>query len=112
MRLETILNKCHRHKSFVYQSCRFEVVDGKESIVIGLVPRKNGLVICSKCQERAPIYDKLSTRRFTFVPLWGIPVYFEYQMRRVTCSKHDVTVEYIPWGDGKSNITKVFGFFG
>jgi len=41
-----------------------------------------------------PCYDTLKPRRFEFVPLWGIPVFFEYAMRRVDCPRCGVSVEY------------------
>ncbi|MER3423868.1 MAG: hypothetical protein C4293_12180 [Nitrospiraceae bacterium] len=35
-------------------------------------------------------------RRFEFVPLWGIPVFFLYAMRRVACRTCGVRVEAVP----------------
>ena len=34
---------------------------------------------------RGPGYDRLPERRFEFVPLWGMAVYFVYALRRVDC---------------------------
>ena len=44
-------------------------------------------------------------RRWQFVPLWGIPVWFVYAPRRVECAEHGVVVEHIPWSDGKRPLT-------
>ena len=40
-------------------------------------------------------YDHLPTRRFEFVPLWQIAVYFMYAMRRVDCPTCGVKVEHV-----------------
>jgi transposase len=79
--------------------------------VVDIVPRKNGLAECSVCKHPAPIYDHRDERQFDFVPLWNIPVYFRYTMRRVNCPEHGVRVERIPWADGKSHLTKPFELF-
>jgi len=60
---------------------------------------------CSQCQRPAPGYDRQPERRWQFVPLWGIPVWFIYAPRRVQCPEHGVVVEYIPWSDGKRPVT-------
>jgi len=53
----------------------------------------------------------MKPRRFQFVPLWGILVFFVYAMRRIDCKTCGVTVEMVPWADGKKRITKTFGWF-
>jgi len=60
---------------------------------------------CSQCQRPSPGYDRLAERRWQFVPLWGIPVWFVYAPRRVQCAEHGVVVEHIPWSDGKRPVT-------
>jgi transposase len=50
----------------------------------------------------------LPERRFEFIPLWGVLVFFLYQMRRVSCSQCGVVVEYVPWGDGKHQLTEAY----
>jgi transposase len=47
----------------------------------------------------------LSERRWLFVPLWGIIVYFLYRPRRVHCAEHGIGVEHIPWSQGKRPVT-------
>ena len=60
---------------------------------------------CSQCRQPSPGYDRLEERRWQFVPLWGIPVWFRYAPRRVECAEHGVVVEHIPWSDGKRPLT-------
>ena len=111
MRIKTLLNYCHPLKSFVYTECRFELRNGRPTLVAVIEPRKNGKVYCSVCGNACHGYDRLDTREFDFVPLWNIPVRFEYQMRRVNCPQCGVRVEQIPWANGKSHTTKAFELF-
>jgi transposase len=53
----------------------------------------------------------LAERRFEFVPLWAIPVFFLYAPRRVDCPRCGVTVEKMPWADGKCTLTNSFRWF-
>jgi transposase len=107
--LKTILNQVERHKSFVYQAARF--VEGKTAIEIPIEPRANGQAVCSGCGRRRPGYDRLPARRFEYVPLWQIPVFFVYAMRRVDCRTCGVKVEQVPWGDGKNQLTTTYRWF-
>jgi len=111
VRIETLLNHCYRHKSFVYTHVRWEQIGRKDALVVDIAPRKNGLAECSECGLSAPVYDHLDERQFDFVPVWNIPVCFRYWMRRVTCPVHGVRVERIPWAEGKSHMTKVYQLF-
>lgn len=111
MLLKTILNQVENHKSFVYCSCRFVDAGCEKQIEIDVRPRKNNKAICSGCKQPRPGYDKLSPRRFEYVPLWGIAIFFIYIMRRVDCPTCGVTVEEVPWAQGKSPLTKSFSLF-
>jgi len=53
----------------------------------------------------------LAPRRFEFVPLWGLRVFFLYMMRRVACPTCGVTVEHVPWADGKHQLTTTYMWF-
>ena len=55
MRIETILNKGYRHKSFIYRTANFEQVGRKEAVVVDIVPRKNGLARCSGATKGLPL---------------------------------------------------------
>ena len=57
------------------------------------------------------MYDRLALRRFEFVPLWGLRVFFLYPMRRVDCPRCGVTVERVPWADGKHQLTTTYMWF-
>ena len=73
-----------------------------------LFQEKNSKALCSGCGRTATLYDKLKTRRFEFVPLWGYPVFFNYQMRRVNCKRCSIVVEAVPWASGKHTLTKTY----
>jgi transposase len=53
----------------------------------------------------------LAERRFEFVPLWQIAVYFVYALRRVDCPTWGVKVETVPWCDGKNQLTTTYRWF-
>ena len=111
MLIKTILNKIHRFKSFVYTTVRFSN-EGEEIIIeIGIKSRKNSTGICSQCGELGTCYDHLKTRRYEFIPIWGIQVYFIYAPRRIDCMTDGATVEKLPWVDGKHHITNTFRIF-
>jgi transposase len=112
VRLETILNKVHPLKSFVYRKSGYEMIGGRKTIVVDIIPRGNGIPRCSVCGSRAPLYDRGGHERlFKFVPLWNTPSYLRYTRRRVQCATHGVRVEWIPWSEGNSHLTKAFRIF-
>jgi transposase len=111
MQLKTILNRVEPFKSFVYGKVSWEETSPQPSLEIELCARKNGRPICSGCGQPGPAYDRLSPRRFQFVPLWGMAVFFVYAMRRVDCPACGVKVERVPWASGKSRLTNSFRWF-
>lgn len=111
MLIKTLLNHVEKHKSFVYKDVRLAGTVGCEHIEVDIEPRSNGKPLCSGCGRPGPAYDRLETRRFSYVPLWGIAVFFLYAMRRVACPVCGVRVEQVPWADGKSPITKSYAWF-
>jgi transposase len=74
-------------------------------------PRAGSSAICSRCDTKRPGYDRLPERMFTFIPLWGIAVLLIYAMRRVECPTCGVTVEKVPWANGKEHTTLVYAWF-
>ena len=108
MRLRTILNRVEKFKSFTYGEAHFEVQAGGPTLVVRILPRKNSLPYCSGCLRRGRPYDHLKERRFEFVPLRGILVFLAYRMRRVDCPRCGVTVEMVPWSDGKNRLTTTY----
>ena len=111
MRLETILNRVEKHKSFVYERGQLEESDSGLALVVPIRARGNGRAVCSGCGVHGPTYDQLSERRFEYPPLWGIAVFFAYRMRRVNCATCGVTVERVPWCDGKHSLTTRYRWF-
>jgi transposase len=107
MLIKTILNKCHPVKGFVYGKTYIK----NNSLFVEITNRKNSQGQCSKCTSKGPTYDHQSQRLFRFVPLWGYKVYLLYRPRRITCVKHGVTIEHMPWASGKSPICHVFKLF-
>ena len=111
MRIETMLNKCQRFKSFIYKNVKFVNVGHDERLEVNIEPRKNAHAICSCCHKQASLYDRLNVRYFEFVPMWGYRVFFVYQMRRVNCKTCGVKIEEVPWASGKYTLTKTYMTF-
>lgn len=111
MLVKTILNRVQKHRSFVYGDARLLEQEGRLVLEVDIQPRANSRAVCSGCGHRRPGYDRLAPRRFEFVPLWGILVFFVYMMRRVDCPKCGVVVEAVPWAAGKSQLTTTYAWF-
>ena len=111
MRIQTILNRVEKFKSFTYGDAQLVEQDGGPALVVQIVARKKSRPYCSGCLKRGRPYDRLEERRFEFVPLWGILVFLAYRMRRVDCKRCGVTVEMVPWGDGKNQLTTTYRWY-
>ena len=111
MQLKSILNRVERYKSFVYGKPQWVEKAARLTIVVPVRSRANSRPICSGCGRKGPGYDRLPPRRFEFVPLWQIAVFFVYAMRRVDCPRCGVTVEQVPWAEGKCTLTTSFRWF-
>ncbi len=111
MQLKTILNRVQRFKSFVYGAVRWVQVKEAQALEVEVHSRCNSRGVCSGCGRCGPGYDRLPTRRFEFVPLWGIKVFLVYAPRRISCSRCGVKVERLPWAIGKSPLTEAFAWF-
>jgi len=111
MQLKRILNRVQKHQGFVYAD--MELPQEKEQLVlhITLEPRKNSRAVCSGCGHKRAGYDRLGSRRFEFIPFWGILVYFVYAMRRVQCPTCGIKVEQVPWAEGKRTVTTAYAWF-
>lgn len=109
MQLKTILNRVQKFKSFVYADVQWGTGIGSQAVLlVEVVPRRNSRAICSGCRRPGPGYDTLGVREFEFVPLWGIVVLLVYAMRRVDCRGCGVTVESVPWSEGKQTLTLAY----
>lgn len=111
MHLKSILNFVQPHQGFVYGAVRRRNQGHRTVLDIEIRPRKNRQPVCSGCGRPGPGYDTLPVRRFEFVPLWGIVVFFLYAMRRVNCPRCGVKVERIPWAEGKNHLTTTYAWF-
>lgn len=111
MHLKSILNFVQPHQGFVYGAVTLRRKQDKPFLDIEIRPRKNRQPVCSKCGRPGPGYDTLPVRRFEFVPLWGIAVFFRFAIRRVSCPTCGVKVEQVPWAAGKNHLTTTYAWF-
>lgn len=111
MLLKSILNSIEKHKGFVYDNVSWSETDPEKTLLIQVLPRVGSKGYCSGCGTRGTTYDTMKPRRFQFIPLWGIIVFLVYSMRRIDCKACGVTIEMVPWADGKKRMTKSFGWF-
>ena len=93
MLLKSILNRIQLHHGFVYGAVRLIETAKRLLLEIEIWPRTGSHPVCSICGLLSPGYDTLPVRRFEFVPLWGIAVFFLYAMRRVECPRCGIKVE-------------------
>ena len=111
MQLKTILNRVHKLKSFVYGKVRLIEVRNERVLEVEIRARRGSRAVCSGCGRKRPGYDTLPCRKFEFIPIWGILVYFVYARRRVECPQCGIVVEQIPWAQGKGQVTTAYGWF-
>jgi transposase len=111
MLINSILNRVQPQRGFVYTSVRWQSSPGAMALEIRIRPRQGSRPVCSGCGRKRPGYDVLPQRRFEFVPLWGIAVFFVYAMRRVNCPGCGIKVEQVPWAQGKNHLTTTYCWF-
>lgn len=111
MQVKSILNRIQIHKGFVYGHVRLREWNSHLALEVEIRSRKGSRPICSGCGKAGPGYDTQAIRRFEFVPLWGIAVFFLYAMRRVACPACGVKVERVPWAEGKKHLTTTYAWF-
>lgn len=110
--LKTLLNAVHPLKRFVYHTVRLVGRGEQLSLEAVIRPRTNSKPRCSGCGRACAGYDHMnSERRFSFIPLWNIPVDLLYTMRRVDCPDCGVKVEKVPWAEGKHATCNAFRHF-
>ena len=93
MQRKTLLNRVLRHSAFGYVAERLVETVAGPSVAVQLRARANSRPRCSRCAPPGPGYDTLPPRRFEFVPLWGLKVFFLYAPRRVSGAHCGVRVE-------------------
>ena len=111
MRIQTVLNRVQKYKSFVYGEIVISYHRGHPALTITIDPRVNSKPLCSRCGKRGTVYDHLASRMFEFIPLWGFLVFFVYAPRRVDCPVCGPTVEKMPWSEGKRQHTTTYAWF-
>lgn len=111
MQLRTIFNRLQKFKGFVYGKINWS--QGEElALDVHIRPRRGSRPVCSVCGCKGSVYDTQEARRFEFVPILQIAVFFVYRMRRVDCRHCErVVTEQVPWSDGKSPITLTYRWF-
>lgn len=111
MQVKTILNRLQKQPGFIYHTVQLIKKQGKEVLEVELRPRAGHRPRCGGCRRPGPGYDTLSPRRFEFVPLWSVQVFFVYAMRRVDCPSCKIHVEAVPWAQGKQRRTTTYSWF-
>ena len=112
MPIESILRRLYPLPGFVYEKVQWgESARSRWHLIVRVRPRKGSRGLCSKCFQKRPGYDVQDERRFAFVPLWGLTVLLAYAMRRVACPRCGVTVEAVPWAEGKMQTTHALVWF-
>lgn len=107
-----MLNAVEKYSGFVYSTVRLVGSGGTKELEVMVRPRAGSKAICSGCDQPRPGYDmQPEHRRFEYVPLWGVAVFFLYCMRRVDCPTCNVRVEKVPWAIGKSRMTTSYAWF-
>jgi transposase len=113
LQVKTILNAIQHCEGFVYSDVqmRRDRHGRPTGVAVTIQARQGSRGQCSHCLRPAPGYDHLPERRFLFVPLWGLAVWFVYRSRRVQCDEHGVVVEHLPWAQGKRPVTTAMRLF-
>jgi hypothetical protein len=74
------LNRIQEHRGFVYGAVQLEEQMSGLALTVEIVPHRRNRPQCAGCGQRGRVYDRLAPRRFEFVPLWGLRVFFLYLM--------------------------------
>ncbi len=111
MQIKTILNRVQKYKSFVYGSVHWLEGASVPTLEVEMRPRTNSRPICGHCAKKRPGYDRLPVRRFEFIPMWGCKIFFVYRPRRVDCPRCGISVEDMPWVEGKRRLTEAYAWY-
>jgi transposase len=103
MLIESIVRRTLGVKRHVVQS----VEETEDGLTVCLDLHRGWRLPCGVCGALGRVRDRLRTRSWKHVPLWGIPVTLAYAPARVSCLQcGKVKVEAIPWSEGKSRLSK------
>lgn len=116
VKLKTLLNETQPFYGFIYESAELKKITKpfgiqKMELQVTIREHKQRKPYCSQCGQPAPVYDHLPMRDWLHVPLWNIPVRMFYAPRRVDCPTCGITVETMPWNEGKRPYTKAMMIF-
>jgi transposase len=116
VKLKTLLNETQPFNGFIYESAELKKITKafgiqKMELQVMIREHKQRKPYCSQCGQLAPVYDHLPMRDWLHVPLWNIPVRMFYAPRRVDCPTCGITVETMPWNEGKRPYTKAMMIF-
>ena len=111
MLLKTILNSIEKYKGFVYKDIKLTGEPSNLILEILIEPRQNSRGVCRGCSDLCSGYDTQSIRRYEYIPLWGIAVFFLYRPRRLNCPECGIHVEQVPWAVGKHRLTQRYAWF-
>jgi len=99
--ITSLLKRVLPLKGFCYAEARWDEHTG-EVIEVQLAARLGARARCSGCRRPAPGYDHPpGERRWQFIGLWALAIFFLYRPRRVQCRHCGVRVELLPWATGK-----------
>jgi transposase len=109
--VKTVLKRVLPLKGFCYARVSWTEHPG-EVIEVALNARRGARARCSCCRRPAPGYDHPpGLRRWQFISLWGVLVFFLYRPRRVDCRHCGVRVERLPWATGKLRLCDALQVF-
>lgn len=111
MLLKTILNSIEKYKGFVYKDVKLIGESPNLTLEVTIQPRRNSRGVCRGCGDLCSGYDTQSMRRYEYIPLWGIAVFFLYCPRRLNCLECGIHVEQVPWAVGKHRLTQRYAWF-
>ena len=116
VKLKTLLNGTQHFNGFIYESAELKKITKafgiqKMELQVMIREHKQRKPYCSQCGQPAPVYDHMPMRDWLHVPLWNIPVRMFYAPRRVDCPTCGITVETMPWNEGKRPYTKAMMIF-
>lgn len=78
-------------------------------LVVEVVPVRRLGPRCGRCRQVCPRYDGPRTpRRWRALDLGTTRVFIQAELARVSCPKHGVVVERVPWADHGSGFTFAF----
>lgn len=78
-----------------------------QGVVVDVRPRQRK-PRCGLCGRQAPGYDSEPVRLWRHLALGQFVFWLRYKPRRVTCPKHGVRVEQVPWAAHGSFFTRAF----